>query len=158
MCSPETLDRDLHMVSHNAQFITSSPAESMRMVRSAAIEMGAQVQNASASAQNANLNLRFTNAVDPTPLFRAIDGQLSHESTSSSDYRQHVEQQCDRLELLDVAHAELSRWAASGVRIEAAMLQRELNERERQNIKNQLRSYLTQAQNHTVNISFSRPQ
>ena len=81
-----------------------------------------------------------------------------NENSSRNDMGPQIHQLRDRLELARRADEQLSKHAGGlrGDELDALMFLRELNQRERQNLESQIRSYWTQAGQTYVYLNFQR--
>jgi hypothetical protein len=154
-CSAGWTDGPVMVTSYNASFATETPELAMQTARAAVQALEGEVQYSSASADSGSLTARLPAGTPANALLERIEGRLTSESTSSSDYGTYLRQLCGRLDTLERADAAIAARAGSE-HGEVLVLERELVERERQNVASQIQSYRDQVGHVQVSLSFSR--
>jgi hypothetical protein len=134
---------------HNIEIAVPDIVRTVEAIRTIANDMGAEVQGSNADAVNGSISV----ALDPALIERfghavaRMPGTVIRSSNNTNDVSQPVGQLQERLAKLDRAEAEmdrLMRGTTDRAAFDAWLVQRELNTRERDNLHNQIASYLQQ--------------
>lgn len=154
-CSTAWTDGPVTVTSYNASFSTDSPEIALQTARAAVQALEGEVQYSSGSPDSSSLTARLPAGTPANALLERIEGRFTSESTSSSDYGTYLRQLCGRLDTLERADAAIAARAGSEDG-QVLVLERELVERERQNVASQIQSYRDQVGHVQVSISFGR--
>jgi hypothetical protein len=143
----------------NLQILVADPAASSNAVRGLLLDAGGEIVSLSASRETASLNATLPHEAlaQLRHALARLPGSVESESSSNGDMTPTVTQLGERLAKLELAEAELDRImrsASDRAVFDALLTQRELNTRERDSLHQQIASYLQQARNAQLNITF----
>jgi hypothetical protein len=163
VCSVDALDRSTKHRELSLSLVSHQPPQAILEAARRLDIPGLHVQYESSSPTYANATWRFPagSNVDLHAIQRAMEGaNVQSTNMSESDYSPQVEQQCDRLRLLEDAAAALDEalTRAHGRMAEALLTERELNLRERQSQESSIRSLLDQSAYDRISINVSLQQ
>jgi hypothetical protein len=163
VCAAASLDRSTRHRELSLSLVSSQPPQAILDAARRLDIPGLQVQYESSSPTYANATWRFPagSNVDLHAIQRAMEGaNVQSANLGESDYSPQLEQQCERLRLLEEAaealDAALAR--AHGRMAEALLTERELNLRERQSQESSIKSLLDQAAYDRISITVSLMQ
>lgn len=147
----------------NITITVANPSTMLGRAERLVVKHGGEIQNSSSNANNANLNVRLRPNQMNTVVsaLRSFPGDVSNFSSHQSDYSSSARQQYTRMKRLnhaDKAIVEALKHSPSDDLVDGLALLRELTQRERQNVENQLQSYKQQSEKEQLNISFNKPQ
>jgi hypothetical protein len=134
---------------HNVEIAVPDIVKSTEAIRTIATDLGAEIVNSNADVAQGSVTValepatteRFAHAVSRLP------GTVIRSSNNTNDVSQAVGQLQERLTKLEHAEAEmdqLMRATPDRATFEAWLVQRELSTRERDNLHNQIGSYVQQ--------------
>jgi hypothetical protein len=157
---PGANDERWTSVHYNLTIQVDAPKAAVDRARAVLMEAGAEIQNLNRQDDNANLNA-VADAKAYAKVLRAVEdlgGSVQYENSSRNEMGPQIRQLRERLDLARQADAVLTEQSAEvhGERLDALMFLRELNQRERQNLENQIRSYWDQAGKTYVYLTFQR--
>jgi Domain of unknown function (DUF4349) len=150
----------VHQDYYNIEMNVPNPAQAADAVRTLAHDVGGEVTNLNADGSNGSL----TAALEPATADRfrhaltRIPGTIVRENSSSNDITAALEQLDERLTKLERAEAEMDRLmraTTDRALFDAWVTQRELNTRERENLHNQVSSYLQTVRRTQVTVTFT---
>ena len=160
VCAADVLDRSTKHRELSLSLVSYQPPQAILDAARRLDIPGLQVQYQSSSPTYANATWRFPagSGVDLHAIQTAMEGaNVQSANLSESDYSPQVEQQCERLRLLEEASAALDGALAQahGRMAEALLTERELNLRERQSQESSIRSLLDQSAFDRISINVS---
>jgi len=163
VCNAASLDRTTRHRELSLSLASSRPPQAILDAARSLDLPGLQVQYESSSPTYANATWRFPagSSVDLHAIQMAMEGaNVQSANLSESDYSPQVEQQCDRLRLLEDAAAAIddALARAHGRVAEALLTERELNLRERQSQESSIGSLLDQSAYDRISINVSLAQ
>ena len=163
VCAADALDRSTKHRELSLSLVSYQPPQAILDAARRLDIPGLQVQYESSSPTYANATWRFPagSDVDLHAIQTAMEGaNVQSANLSESDYSPQVEQQCERLRLLEEAAAALdgALVQAHGQMAEALLTERELNLRERQSQESSIRSLLDQSAFDRISINVSLAQ
>jgi hypothetical protein len=163
VCDAATLDRTTRHRELSLSLASSQPPQAILAAARSLEIPGLRVQYESSSPTYANATWQFPagSNVDLHAIETAMDGvNVQSANLSESDYAPQVEQQCDRLRLLEDAASAIDDALAQthGRVAEALLTERELNLRERQSQESSIQSLLDQSAFDRISINVSLVQ
>jgi hypothetical protein len=163
VCAADTLDRATRHRELSLSLVSSQPPEAILDAARRLEIPGLRVQYESSSPTyaNATWQLPAGSNIDLRAIQSAMVGaNVQSANLSESDYAPQVDQQCDRLRLLEEAAAALddALTRVHGRSAEALLTERELNLRERQSVESSIQSLLDQSAFDRVSINVSLAQ
>ena len=163
VCDAASLDRSTRHRELSLSLVSAQPPQTILDAARRLEIPGLQVQYESSSPTYANATWRFPagSNVDLHAIQRAMEGaNVQSANLSESDYGPQVEQQCERLRLLEDAAAAIddALTRTHGRTAEALLTERELNLRERQSQESSISSLLDQSAYDRISINVSLAQ
>jgi hypothetical protein len=163
VCDAASLDRSTRHRELSLSLVSSQPPHAILEAARRLDIPGLQVQYESSSPTYANATWRFPagSNVDLHAIQISMEGvNVQSANLSESDYSPQVEQQCDRLRLLEDAAAAIddALTRTHGRIAEALLTERELNLRERQSQESSIKSLLDQSAYDRISINVSLAQ
>ncbi len=153
----EPLDGDWTSNSYSMTLRVKDVSAAYGWMRETVVEHGGEITSSNQHDTRANINARLDDAAYEALMkeLHQVQGVIASESTSIRDNRSAVETVHRRLQATLWASDLLNARArdVSGGEVEGLMMLRELNERERTSLENQLRSYQQQSELNDVRVS-----
>lgn len=159
---PSALDPDdFKSSSANLSLQVANPIKAAASAERLIRKMGGEIESSSGNPDSAHLSARLGErrlqaVIDAV---RAIPGKVASVSRNTNDYAQNARRAVGRLERLSKAEGELVRAlkvAPDADAVDGLMLLRELTDRERQQLENEIDSLRRQSVRAQLHIRFDR--
>lgn len=145
---------------HNVEMSVTHPGNSAEAARTIVVEAGGEVLGFNTDTAQASLSVGLDPEIAERVLhaLKRLPGVVVRENSNTNDLSQSVRQLADRLGKLEYSEAEMDqimRASNHSETFDAWMVQRELSARERENLHNQLQSYLQQVRRTQISMTFT---